>query len=610
MRLKKSTSKNSVSLSVIKDVSVNGKRTTKVVEALGNCEDISKKYGVDDPFQWAKDYIKELNQSEKEDNRDVMVKFSTSKRLNKNDQRHFNGGYLFLQEIYYELQLDKICEVITERHKFEFDLNSILSRLIFGRILFPSSKLSTFKESKKFIEQPQFELHQVYRALEIIASESDYIQSQLYKNSMKICNRNSGILFYDCTNFYFEITEAEGLKQYGKSKENRPNPIVQMGLFTDGDGMPLSFSIFSGEASEQPSMKPLEEKILSDFELSKFIVCTDAGLSSTDNRKFNNKDGRAYITTQSIKKQKKHLRDWMFKSDSWNLPGKVTRNGELVNFDLKEIEDEFDVLSEKQDKTQKDYDHLKALTNNIYFKERWINEDGLEQRLIISYSLKYRNYQRSIRYNQIERATKAVSENKNLNSSKKTSYKRLIKTTNETKDGEVAKVKKHEVNIDKIMAEEIYDGYYGMCTNLEDDMSVILKTASRRWQIEECFRIMKSEFKARPVYLKRDDRIQAHFMTCFIALAVLKLLERKLQEEFTYAEIIDTLKEMNFLRATGNGYIPTYIRTDLTDILHDVYEFRTDYQIVDEKNMKKILKSTKSRNSTQKIKEKYKRKTQ
>ncbi len=310
MRLGMSKSKNSMSLYVIKSTYENKKHSTKIVEKLGTIDVLRSKLNGEDPIEWAKSYIEELNKKEKEQSREVIVKYSPSKVISKDQQHSFNGGYLFLQQIYHELNLHKLSAEISKKHKFTFDLNAVLSRLLYGRILFPSSKLATYQHSSNFIEQPDFELQHVYRALEVISKETDFIQSSLYSNSLKISKRSTGILYYDCTNYFFEIEQEDGLKQYGASKEHRPNPIIQMGLFMDGDGIPLAFSLSSGNTNEQITLKPLEEKILSDFKLSKFVVCTDAGLASEKNRKFNNEGERAFITTQSIKKLKKHLKEW------------------------------------------------------------------------------------------------------------------------------------------------------------------------------------------------------------------------------------------------------------------------------------------------------------
>ena len=570
MRLQIIKSKNAQSLYVVKSVYHNKKRTNKVVEKLGTYENLKESLN-EDPIKWAKNYVEKLNQQEKEGTRNILVKYNPTKIIEKNQQNSFNGGYLFLEKIYYELGLNNICKDISKKYKFEYDLDNILSRLVYGRIIFPASKLATNDLSKRFIEQPNFELQHIYRALEVISKETDFIQSELYKNSLKVSKRNTNILYYDCTNYFFEIEEESGLRQYGPSKEHRPNPITQMGLFMDGDGIPLAFNISSGNTNEQVTLTPLEEKILEDFKLSKFIVCTDAGLASYANRKFNDKDERAFITTQSIKKLKKHLMEWALSADGWHLTG---HNKE---YNINEINENEEIFKDK-----------------IFFKERWIKENDLEQKLIVTYSLKYKNYQRQIRNSQIERAKNAITTKTfKLDKCNQNDYKRFIKRTNITAEGEIAEKKILSINNEIIEKEEKFDGFYGVCTNLEDNAEEIIKVNQRRWEIEESFRIMKSEFKARPVYLSRDDRITAHFTTCFLSLVLLRFLEKKLEEKYSSSKIIDCLREMNFMESIGNGYIPTYTRTDLTDDLHDKFGFRTDYQIITNHSLKKIFKKIK-----------------
>lgn len=580
MRLKVSRSKNAASFYVTKTVYENKREKTIIVEKLGTEAELREKLNGIDPYEWAKKYIEELNRKEKEQTRKVLVPFGQSQLIDKGMQRSFNGGYFFLQKIYHELKLDKICKDISQKYKFDFDLNSILSRLIYGRIIYPSSKLATYELSKKFIEQPDFDLHQIYRALEVLAKESDFIQSALYKNSIKVSKRNTGVLFFDCTNYFFEIEQEEGKKQYGPSKDHKPNPIVQMGLFMDGDGIPLAFSINRGNINEQLTLKPLEKKILSDFELSKFVVCTDAGLASEDNRRFNNIAGRSFITTQSIKKLKNHLKDWALDANGWKLPGSDK------TYDISTL-DEIINKSTEEEKSK--------IISRVFYKERWIKENNFEQRLIVTYSIKYRDYQRKVRNFQIERAQKLIDNNpKNIEKCRQNDYKRFIHKTACTTDGEVADKKIYSIDNDTILQEEAFDGFYGVCTSLEDDASEIIKINQRRWEIEECFRIMKSEFKARPVYLKNDDRIEAHFITCFISLIIYRLLEKRLKEEFTCREIVSGLRDMNFFEIKGEGYVPTYTRSDFTDALHETFGFRTDYEIVSTQNMKKIFKYTKS----------------
>ena len=575
MRLTISRSKNSASYYVIKTVYINGKEKTEIVEKLGTETELRERLDGADPEQWARNYVAELNKKEQEETRPVLLTFQQSRQIEKDEKRSFNGGYLFLQELYHRLKIHKICRSIAEKHRFTYDLDAVLSRLIYGRILFPSSKLNTLELSKRLLESPNFELQHIYRALSVIASESDFIQAELYKNSRKLAKRNDKVLYYDCTNYYFEIEQEEDDKRYGPSKENRPNPIVQMGLFIDGDGIPLAFSLGRGNQNEQETLQPLEKKILKDFSLSKFIVCTDAGLSSTANRKFNDRDGRAFITTQSVKKLKKHLKEWALAKEGWSLEGSSGK------FDLSKI-DETEELKQKYQ-------------NAVFYKDRWIKEDGLEQHLIVTFSLKYKDYQRKIRQGQIDRAVKVVDQGAtSLKRHRQHDYKRFITKTNVTADGEVAEKEIYLIDDTVIEREELYDGFYAVCTNLEDDAPTIAKINQQRWKIEECFRLLKTDFEARPVYLSRKERIEAHFTTCFLALTLFRYLEKELDGQFTSTEIITQLREMNFLRAPREGYIPTYTRTDFTDALHHSFGFRTDYEIVTENQMKKIFKTTKN----------------
>lgn len=553
-----------------------GKSTSRIVKKLGTYEEVKVKAGNQDPVEWAKSYAIELTEKENAESK-VTIDLIPTITIKKDTQRTYNGGYLFLQQIYYDLGLDLICKTISKRHKFEYNLNSVLSRLIYGRILHPKSKLATMELSKKFIEQPDFDLQHIYRSLSVLAEESDYVQSELFRNSQKLRKRNTGVIYYDCTNFFFEIEEAEGIKQYGVSKEHRPNPIVQMGMFMDADGLPLAYCINPGNTNEQITMKPLEEKLDKNFGLSKFVVCTDAGLSSTENRKYNTQGDRSYITTQSLKKFKGHLKEWSLSPDGW----KINRKDRYGNLDEKIYNiNELDADTDYHDIT--------------FYKDRWINEDGLEQHLIVTYSIKYRDYMRSIRNKHIGKAVNVIEGGAAKFKSKSTrDFKRLIKEEKVTKEGEIAKTSVYALDDKKIENEAMYDGFYAVCTNLEDNPLDIIKINHQRWEIEAAFRIMKSEFKARPVYLHRDDRIKAHFITCFISLMVLKMVEKRIGGGFSSGKIISELSAMNFYSLDGEGYIPTYTRTDLTDLLHDKFGFRTDYQIVKNQLMKKIISSTK-----------------
>ena len=569
MRLKTTTTNSTTNYYAIIDTKTkDGKRSTKIYKRLGNEQEISKISNGVPPLEWAKKEVAKLKKAYEEKTLKVIAEFSQVDLIEKDVQTSFNGGYLFLQNIYYSLGLDKICNNISSKYRIRYDLNSILSNLIYTRIIEPSSKLSAFETAKTFLEQPNFELQNIYRALEVISNETEFIEAQVYKNSLSVVNRNTKILYYDCTNYFFEIEQAEGIKQYGVSKESRPSPIVQMGLFMDGNGFPLAFVVNSGNTNEQVTLKPLEQQIIKDFELSKFVVCTDAGLASNENRLFNNIQNRSFIVTQSLKKIKGHLKEWALGKEGWHK----SNSKKLINLD--------------------NIDNS-GTNEEVYYKERWINENGLSQRLIVSYSPKYAAYQRNVRNNQIERAQNLIKNPSSIDKNKQNDPKRFIKSASITRDGEIANKKIFALNQTAIKKEEEFDGFYAVCTTLEDDISEIIKVNKRRWEIEESFRILKTDFKARPVYLKRDDRIKAHFTTCFLSLLIYRILEHKLEEKYTSSQIIDTLRKMNFYKKEGCGYVPTYMRTDITDTLHEKFNFRTDTEIVPENTMKKIFKSTK-----------------
>jgi transposase len=549
-----------------------GTEHTVTVEKLGNENDIRKVHGRD-PDEWAKEYVTKLNEKEKQEMQDISLTFSRTELLTKNYRYTFNVGYLFLQALYHKLGLQKVCTDISKQHAFEYDINAILSRLIYGRILKPCSKLATFKFSQTLLESPEFEEHQIYRALDVLAEESDHIQQALYQNSFAMGKRNTGIIYYDCTNFFFEIEQADvdGLRKFGKSKENRPLPIVEMGMFMDTNGIPLAICVHPGNTNEQVTLKPIEKRLISEYGMSKFVVCTDAGLASKANRKFNDIQNRAFIVTQSIKKLKAELKEWALDPKGWRMAGDAKRK--LYQLD--------------------------QLDSNVFFsktfyKERWVDQGTFEEKMIVTFSFKYAKYQRNIRQGQIDRAAKAIAGGTAvIKKHHQNDYKRFVSKQVVTEDGEVAEQETYTIDTARIQEEARYDGFYAVCTNLEDDPLAIIEVNHQRWQIEESFRIMKSEFKARPAYVQNDARIEAHFLTCFLALVLYRYLEKALHHQFTCEEILETLQEMNLREVLGEGYIPTYTRSKLTDALHDAFGFRTDYQMIPRNDMKKIVRQTK-----------------
>ncbi len=575
MRLHTSKSKNAESFYISKGyVNDKGVSTSVIVRKLGTLAELLPEHGPtrDDVVAWCKEQcrVETMKYKEEQETKSVQITFHADRPLEYSQQRFYKGGYLFPQSVYYGLQLDKICRRIKAKHKYEFDLNAILSDLIYNRVLEPQSKLSAYKTAQSFLEPPTYKLHDVYRALSILAEENDLIQSEVFKNSNFLGERDSRILYYDCSNFYFEIEQEEGDKKYGKSKEHRPNPIVQMGLFIDGDGIPLAFSTFPGNQNEQTSLKPLESKILQQFGCDKFIYCSDAGLASQGNRNFNHLGKRAFIVTQSIKK---------LRAEDKALA--LNQEGFKRLSDDKKIK--FESISDDD-------------ANELYYKEIPYTSGNIDQRLIITYSPKYAAYQKAIREAQVDRA-KMMVHNGSLKKNRKNPNDpaRFIGKDAVTRDGEAAEIN-YYLDEEKICEESMYDGLYAVCTDLLDDkVGDILKASEGRWQIEECFRIMKTDFSARPVYVQRDDRIKAHFLICFLALLNYRLLEKQLGNKYTCEEILKTLREMNFVNIEGQGYVPTYSREKITDDLHEACGFRTDYQFITKSKMKEIQKQSKRR---------------
>lgn len=594
MRLKYNETKKGRCYYIIRSVYKNGKNTSETYERLGYPDEIMEKYHCSDPFQWMQEHLSLANEQEQADKkRTILVPFRPLQIIPKDEAQSCNIGYLFLQKIYYGLSMDLIASHITKRHHFQYDMDSILSRLIYGRILFPGSKLSTCRLAHDLLEPPNFEYHQVERALSVIASEFDAIQAELYKFSSSVVPRETGVLYYDCTNFYFETEEEDDIpneeadekdtaaRKYGLSKQHQPSPLVQMGLFMDYSGIPLALCIGRGNRNEQTTLIPLEEKILQDFELAKFVVCTDAGLASEANRKFNNFGERSFVTTVSVKTMEKELKQWCLEPDGWHLEGSSGL------FNIEHLED-----------TAKDKDEN---YHKVFYKQKYIEgydeerDIAFNQTLIVTFSLKYRNYLCRKRERQVQRALAAIEGNHpSLKKKNQHDFRRFVKQEAKGRKGRNVPLS-YSLDEEAIAEEKKYDGFYAVETNLDDNVSDILKINHGRWEIEESFRIMKDEFLSRPAYLSRADRIKAHFMTCFMSLLVYRVLEKRLGCQYTCDQIISTLREMRMTKVNGIGYIPSYMRTDLTDALHEYAGFRTDYEITREKAMKGVIRKSKIR---------------
>lgn len=554
----------------------NGKTATQIHRKLGKLNELLEQFSgdYDAMMAWARSEAEKdtLNYNAKTGT--VTISLSKGAYIPKNEERCLQVGYLFLQKLCTELKMDSICRKISKRHKYTYDFHAILKDQIFSRILAPSSKLGSYSYCQTLLEPPKYELQNVYRALSVMAEESDFIQEELYSNSNFVHPRNKKILYYDCTNYYFEIEQDDDFRKYGKSKENRPNPIVTMGLFMDADGIPLAFDVFPGNQNEQTTLKPLETKVIRDFACSEFIFCSDAGLGSKANRKFNSFGNRSYVITQSLKKMRAEDRRTALN------PKNFHRLGSDQFIDVSTL-DESDL----------------NIYETIFYKEVPVVNGNLDETVIVTYSPKYKAYQKKIRRQQIARAVKMLEQpGRKRRGKNQNDPARFIKSTAITEDGEIAGKRLYDLDLDRISEEEQYDGFYAVITNLDGDIAEILKINRQRWEIEENFRIMKTDFEARPVYVRREDRIRAHFLICYISLLIYRLLEKKTGNKYTCNELLNTLRSMQVTRLSKeSGYVPSYKRTDLTDELHKTFGFRTDYEFISRSVMRSIIKSTKTK---------------
>lgn len=634
MKLSISKSKNTVIYYVAESYrKPNGTSSTRTVKKIGSEAELREKLGDGvDIKAWCQEYVRKLTADAKA-HKPVPVELSLIPDVpyEKDVIRSFNVGYLFLQRILYQENISQMVKEIKSRHSFQFNLEKIICDLIYARILDPSSKKSTYDYCHSLLEAPDYELHDVYRALDIIHKETDFIQSFLYQQSVKCSCRDTSVLFYDCTNFFFEIDDEDELRRVGFSKEHRTTPIVQLGLFTDRRGIPLGFSVFNGSQSEQISLTPLEEKILNDFNLpdSRLIVCTDSGLASFDNKEFNAKTHLIknslncittdYITIRPLRKMDAVTLEWALNRGR-SLTLNPIKDGENPDKVFAEIErtgwrtegsNRVFSLDEIDEDDPENY-------NRIFYKEKYViitpsaksknKGKTLEERLIVTYSIKYKHFMQHKRLLNLNKARRMIAarNSKKLDLKASDSVRKFIQIQSVDNKGNTITGSSNRYSLDEaaILEDARYDGFYAVSTNISPEVmpvKEIITVNKGRWEIEESFMIMKSELRARPVYLQNSERIKAHFTTCFMSLQVLRILEQKLNEKMgkiiPIQQLISTLRKMQ-ITTIDKYYTGAYTRTDITDGLYDLLGMRFDSELItkgkietSKKISKKILKN-------------------
>ena len=595
----------------------NGKKTTtKNVARIGKHSELLKI--TDDPLAYAKEQVRLFNEeAEKNKTLPLELRINFSEKIKATDavassSTRLNIGYLFLQQLYHELELGSFFKEITADSKVTFDPNLVNRFLTFSRILDPDSKRATHQHLRNYYEQPEFEYVHILRTMDLLQEHYDEYISHLFEKSCNIVKRDTSVCFYDCTNYYFEIETddddyidevtgeaVKGLRKYGPSKQHQPAPLVEMGLFMDADGIPLSMCITSGSDNEQTTALPLEKKLVNMFKGKKFIYCADAGLGSLSIRNFNSMGGRAFIVTQSIKKLSGKLQTAVFNDCDYRLlsSNRTVSLQEMKSFDRFNPEN----LELYNDMAYKVIIADSAFDLGLYEDKQFKNGNTrkvkskavVKQKVIITFSRKAMEYQRYIRNRQIERA-KAMLSDLDPDTYKKgpNDVTRFIKRTSSTKTGERA-TDLYELDLAKIAEEEKYDGFYAVATNLDDDVRTIISISSNRYKIEDCFRVMKTNLSARPVYHHKRDRIIAHFMICYTALLIHRLLQTKLDRcgtHFSTESIIQTLQNMEVANIEDMCYMSTYSSSQVCTALNALFDLGLDKKYYQPKELNKKLK--------------------
>lgn len=590
-----------------KSIRKNGKCTSTIVKKLGTLDEIRQREGCADPEEWCRKEALRMTQEEKEGRKCVEVRFSPSKSIEPGAHPLRHGGDLMLLGLYNHLGLPQICDAILKGSRAKYDLNEILQTLVTSRVLFPCSKTRTMELAKGYVRPPEFKEEEMFRALSLLSGHIDMIQAEVYRNSLNIMPRRDKVVFYDCTNYYFEIEDDDkdvidegtgefipGLRKYGKSKEHRPNPIVQMGMFMDYDGIPLAFKIFPGNESEQKSLQPLEEVLNRRFGMTDYVVSTDAGLASEDNRRYNMAEGREYICVQSIPSLPKADREMCLKPEGWRIAFRKNA-GRRDALDLENPGREIFDLKWLLEEERKRHGMLKdtTLCKEIIVMK---GSDGAKrpERVIVTYDHDFALYLKHKRAENLARAKKIVEKKQTQSRQSQQDPRHYVTTVHKTRKGERAVKVEMAIDTDIVKQEELLDGFYAYGTSLEDEAVDVLRIRDFHSEIEHIFRTSKSFLDARPVYLSRQDRIKSHFLICFLAMVILKMLQRQLvdanpgqykAEPLPIDRLIGTLRDLKFTHVEGHGYIPAFIRTALTDQLQQLAGVSISTQIIPTRTM-------------------------
>ena len=623
MHLSVSKSKNKTFYYVIASFRDGNKVSSKRLLNIGEHSELLAK-GIKDPLAYAKNIVEQMKLDKIDNILSLTNKYDFSQSLDdssiSSSDLSKNIGWLYLNNIYDRLGLDNFFKSLSSRE--HYDANLITKYLTIDRILYPRSKLASFNAKESYLGNFDFKLHDVYRLLTLIDSKNDELQKTLFENTKKIIDLDSSILYYDCTNYYFESENPDddvldengdivqwGLRKYGFSKEHRPNPLVQMGLFVDKNGIPISYCIHHGSNNEQNTVIPLEKMMIEKYNQSKFIYCSDAGLGSADNRFFNCLQGRSYVVTQSLKQTKDEDLKLIFTDVNWMIYSNNSKDklkdssvsleefktAWIKNLSGKELNTNEKELV-KYDMVYKIYPIKREVPLN-FLKEMGIRINKpieIEESLYVTFSIKYFLYQQDLLSKHIARAEKLIGS-KDISTNGKDIISRLIKSEYKTEDGISATKQITSIDDNAIEEESKYNGFYAVASNLETSIYEIIRINSSRWKIEQSFRILKTDFDARPAYTSTPENIRGHFAICYMALLIYRILERQLllQDEnnhFTTNQILSTLRNMNVYEEIDNKiYRSIYSGSSVLNALEKLFDNKLNKKYYNYSFLRKLV---------------------
>ena len=523
----------------------NGKVKHTTIKTIGNLDDLKKQY--DDPIAHFKKVVEQMNIQEKQNNAPLNLIIDKNEVLQEGTNNRKNFGYAALSKIYHELEIDKfLINKFKSRNFSAFKINNIMKLLVFSRALFPDSKKSTFENKNMFFENSDFSLTEIYNALTYIEPFKESLQKYIYDHIQEQYSPNNEYVFYDVTNYYFEIDNSDDFRKKGVCKEHKPNPIVQMGLFMDNLGLPMCYKLFEGNTNDCLTLKPMVQELQKNYNVGKVIVVADKGLNTGNNIAYNKAIGNGYVMSLSVRGAKSDLIDYVLNDDGYSYNSDKT-------YKKKSRLSPREIIITKKD------------SNGKIVKIR----QSVDEKQVVFWSADYAKRAKAERQPAIDKAKDLIGNVQKYNKKNCVGASKYVKhLVFDKKTGEIVEPESIlSLDKDKIAEEEKLDGYY-MIVSSEFDKTddEIIDIYRGLWRIEETFKITKSELDSRPVFVSRKDHIEAHFLTCFIALTLARVLQYKLNKKFSVCQILESLSLCNCSNIKENYYLFDYFDSVLKDI--------------------------------------------